>query len=130
MASASSTMLTTSAAAVHTVGQSRVSPSVYFSPMAQPTSKSPAITSISQLMHTLLLRGCRQGMPAAAACQGLLPPPRPDDRMAGMPPDNVILVGFMGVGKSTGGRLLARRLGRCFVETDDMIEIGRASCRE
>jgi shikimate kinase len=41
--------------------------------------------------------------------------------MAGMPPDNVILVGFMGVGKSTGGRLLARRLGRCFVETDDMI---------
>ena len=38
-----------------------------------------------------------------------------------MPPDNVILVGFMGVGKSTGGRLLARRLGRCFVETDDMI---------
>ena len=38
-----------------------------------------------------------------------------------MPADNVILVGFMGVGKSTGGRLLARRLGRCFVETDDMI---------
>ena len=38
-----------------------------------------------------------------------------------MPSDNVILVGFMGVGKSTGGRLLARRLGRCFVETDDMI---------
>jgi shikimate kinase len=41
--------------------------------------------------------------------------------MAGMPADNVILVGFMGVGKSTGGRLLARRLGRCFVETDDII---------
>ncbi|MFQ5828288.1 MAG: shikimate kinase [Candidatus Methylomirabilia bacterium] len=35
--------------------------------------------------------------------------------------DNVILVGFMGAGKSTVGRLLARRLGRCFVETDDMI---------
>lgn len=34
---------------------------------------------------------------------------------------NVILVGFMGAGKSTVGRLLARRLGRCFVETDDMI---------
>jgi shikimate kinase len=34
---------------------------------------------------------------------------------------NVILVGFMGAGKSTCGRLLARRLGRCFVETDDMI---------
>jgi len=33
----------------------------------------------------------------------------------------VILVGFMGAGKSVCGRLLARRLGRCFVETDDMI---------
>ena len=31
-------------------------------------------------------------------------------------PDNVILVGFMGAGKSVCGRLLARRLGRCFVE--------------
>ena len=35
--------------------------------------------------------------------------------------DNVILVGFMGAGKSVCGRLLARRLGRCFVETDEMI---------
>ena len=34
---------------------------------------------------------------------------------------NVILVGFMGAGKSSVGRLLARRLGRCFVETDEMI---------
>ena len=34
---------------------------------------------------------------------------------------NVVLVGFMGAGKSTVGRLLARRLGLCFVETDDMI---------
>ncbi len=38
-----------------------------------------------------------------------------------MRPGNVILVGFMGAGKSVCGRLLARRLGRCFVETDDMI---------
>ncbi len=35
--------------------------------------------------------------------------------------DNVILVGFMGAGKSSVGRLLARKLGRCFIETDDMI---------
>jgi shikimate kinase len=35
--------------------------------------------------------------------------------------DNVILVGFMGAGKSSVGRLLARHVGRCFVETDDMI---------
>lgn len=35
--------------------------------------------------------------------------------------DNVILVGFMGAGKTAVGRLLARRLDRCFVETDDMI---------
>jgi len=34
---------------------------------------------------------------------------------------NVILVGFMGAGKSVVGRLLAKRLGCCFVETDDMI---------
>ena len=34
---------------------------------------------------------------------------------------NVVLVGFMGAGKSSVGRLLARRLGRCLVETDDMI---------
>jgi len=34
---------------------------------------------------------------------------------------NVILVGFMGAGKSSVGRILARRLGRCFVETDEMI---------
>jgi shikimate kinase len=38
-----------------------------------------------------------------------------------MPGRNVILVGFMGAGKSVCGRLLARRLDRCFVETDDMI---------
>jgi shikimate kinase len=34
---------------------------------------------------------------------------------------NVMLVGFMGAGKSVCGRMLAKRLGRCFVETDDMI---------
>lgn len=38
-----------------------------------------------------------------------------------MRPANIVLVGFMGAGKSVCGRVLARRLGRCFVETDDMI---------
>jgi len=37
------------------------------------------------------------------------------------PSRSVVLVGFMGAGKSTVGRLLARRLGLCFVETDAMI---------
>src|SRR2546428_13848266 len=41
--------------------------------------------------------------------------------MRRMPADNLILVGFMGAGKSVVGRLLAHRLGRCFGETDDMI---------
>jgi len=41
--------------------------------------------------------------------------------MAGDMDDNVILVGFMGAGKSSVGRILAKRLGRCFLETDDMI---------
>lgn len=35
--------------------------------------------------------------------------------------DSVILVGFMGAGKSSVGRLLAERLGRRLVETDDLI---------
>jgi shikimate kinase len=38
-----------------------------------------------------------------------------------MPGDNIILIGFMGAGKSTVGRLLARRMRRCFVEVDDLI---------
>src|SRR5262249_40804679 len=38
-----------------------------------------------------------------------------------MKPGNVVLVGFMGAGKSLCGRVLARRSGRCFVETDDVI---------
>ena len=41
--------------------------------------------------------------------------------MAGEMADNVILVGFMGAGKSSVGRILAARLGRCFLETDEMI---------
>jgi len=35
---------------------------------------------------------------------------------------NIFLVGMMGAGKTTAGRLLARRLGRRFIDTDHEIE--------
>ncbi len=35
---------------------------------------------------------------------------------------NIVLTGFMGTGKTTVGRLLAERLDRVFVDTDDVIE--------
>lgn len=35
---------------------------------------------------------------------------------------NIVLVGFMGTGKSETGRVLARRLARPFFDTDEMIE--------
>jgi shikimate kinase len=38
------------------------------------------------------------------------------------PPERVVLVGFMGSGKSTVGRVLARRLGWGFVDMDERIE--------
>lgn len=34
----------------------------------------------------------------------------------------VFLTGFMGVGKTRVGRILARQLGRCFLDTDLMVE--------
>ena len=37
-------------------------------------------------------------------------------------PARVVLIGFMGSGKSTVGSLLARRLGRSFVDTDALVE--------
>jgi len=36
--------------------------------------------------------------------------------------NNIILVGFMGTGKSVVGKLLAEKLKRDFLETDDIIE--------
>jgi len=37
-------------------------------------------------------------------------------------PEHIVLVGMMGAGKSTVGRLLARRLGRPHVDTDRVVE--------
>ncbi len=37
-------------------------------------------------------------------------------------PENIVLIGFMGSGKSTVGRLLARRSGRFFLDADTLIE--------
>jgi shikimate kinase len=36
--------------------------------------------------------------------------------------DNIILIGFMGVGKGRTARALAEQTGRCAVDTDDLIE--------
>lgn len=50
-------------------------------------------------------------------------------RQRGLAPDprNIILAGFMGSGKSTVGRTLARSLGWGFVDTDQLIE-AEAAC--
>ncbi len=37
-------------------------------------------------------------------------------------PRAIVLVGLMGTGKTTAGRLLAERLGVAFVDTDDLIQ--------
>lgn len=38
------------------------------------------------------------------------------------PGRNVVLIGLMGAGKSTVGRILAKRLGRPFADTDKLVE--------
>jgi shikimate kinase len=52
--------------------------------------------------------------------------PDPTDETA----RNVVLTGFMGTGKTTVGRLLAKRLGHAFVDTDAVIEERHGPIRE
>lgn len=47
---------------------------------------------------------------------GQAPSDQPDQ------PRNIVLTGFMGTGKSTVGKILARRLGRQHMDTDSLIE--------
>ncbi len=51
--------------------------------------------------------------------EALLPPERSSEPP---PRRSIVLVGLMGVGKSTVGRRLARRLGLAFVDSDEEIE--------
>lgn len=43
---------------------------------------------------------------------------------------NIVITGFMGTGKTTTGRMVARRLGREFVDTDEVIEQRHGSISE
>ena len=49
------------------------------------------------------------------------------ERTSAATPRRIVLTGFMGSGKTTVGRLLARRLGWSFVDADDAIE-AEAGC--
>ena len=42
--------------------------------------------------------------------------------MSTPPPANIVLVGFMGTGKSSVGRILSRKLRRRLIDVDDLIE--------
>jgi shikimate kinase len=49
-------------------------------------------------------------------------PEHPDGHTVGSREVNVVLTGFMGTGKTVTGRILARKLGMDFVDTDELIE--------
>ncbi len=42
--------------------------------------------------------------------------------------DNIVLIGFMGTGKDTIGRMLARKLKMEFISTDNLIELSEGRC--
>jgi shikimate kinase len=46
----------------------------------------------------------------------------PSSRITPIGDRNIVLIGFMGTGKSAVGRILAERLGRRFFDTDSIIE--------
>ncbi len=58
---------------------------------------------------------------AAAGISPGLEPSSARSPMPVMPPERVALVGFMGAGKTTVGRELARQLGWRFVDVDDAV---------
>src|SRR4029453_10367768 len=84
-------------------------------PRSAGAGRAPKTASQIERRH-----GCA-GAPRALGGGGHSRPPWQFGTMRPMPAANIILIGFRGAGKSTVGRLLARRLGRCFVETDDMV---------
>lgn len=45
-----------------------------------------------------------------------------DDQAKGVMPENIFLVGMMGAGKTSVGRMLARKLGKTFYDSDQVIE--------
>src|SRR5215204_487711 len=48
--------------------------------------------------------------------------PRKSGTMPNPPRDNIILIGFMGSGKSSVGRVIAKRLRFQFLDTDHVVE--------
>ena len=46
----------------------------------------------------------------------------PDSLQPDPPPENIVLIGFMGSGKSTVGRIVARKLRFRFLDTDKFVE--------
>lgn len=53
------------------------------------------------------------------------------EHIPSVPPESIILIGMPGVGKSTVGVLLAKRLGLAFLDTDILIQTGeRRSLRQ